>query len=170
MADFEKCYSKVIQIEGGYKLVRLPSEKAETYAGIYRHAHPVWPGWVDLDAGRAPATDLVRSFYRDNFWNVIKGDSIENTKVAFMIYQFGVNASPGVAIKLAQVILHLEADGIVGPKTIAALNTYNPELFVAQYNLAKLIRYRDIVTKDKDKRQFLLGWINAIITAAGAQL
>ena len=34
------------------------------------------------------------------------------------------------------------------------------EKFVLAYALAKIARYRDIVTRDRSQMKFMLGWIN----------
>ena len=51
---FEKALEKVLQLEGGLKLHKNPTENFETYAVIYRKAHPNWEGWKYLDRGLEP--------------------------------------------------------------------------------------------------------------------
>ena len=79
--------------------------------------------------------------------------------IAQTIFDFHVNAG-GVAIKLAQLVVGSTPDGVMGSKTVAALNTIDPGKFVMSYALAKIARYRDIVQRDKTQIKFLLGWIN----------
>jgi lysozyme family protein len=167
MANFESSLNKLIVAEGGYKLTRLPTEEAVTYAGIYRQAHPRWPGWAYVDRNETPPTQLVRDFYREEFWNKIQGDSIESDELAHLLFDFAVNTSYSVSNKLAQVILGLQADGVVGPKTIKALNEVDVEYFVLKYSIAKIARYRDIVTKNPAKKVFLLGWVNRVLAVLG---
>ncbi len=84
--------------------------------------------------------------------------------MASSVFNFVVNTSapgrPAVAVKLAQLVVGVTPDGSVGPRTLAALNAHDPEKFVLAYALAKVARYRDIVTRDRSQREFLLGWIN----------
>ena len=42
-----------------------------------------------------------------------------------------------MAVKLAQLVVGVTPDGSVGPRTLAALNAYDPEKFVLAYALAK---------------------------------
>ena len=57
-------------------------------------------------------------------------------------------------------------DGSLGPRSVAALNAMDPEKFVMAYALAKIARYRDIVTRDRTQIKFLLGWINRTLKDA----
>lgn len=169
MADFLQAFESMIQNEGGYKLHDVAGDRGgQTYAGIARNMHPQWAGWRDIDAGQIPETELVRQFYRANFWDRIRGDDISHQAVARNLFDFAVNAGPATAIKLAQLVVGATPDGALGPKTLAALNACDPELFRASYALAKVARYRDIVTKDRTQQKFLLGWINRTLREAMA--
>lgn len=167
MADFEPAFTRMIANEGGYKLTDVAGDRGgQTYAGIARKRWPDWEGWNAIDAGGTPATDLVRGFYRENFWLPIHGDFIEPKAVAESIFDFAVNAGTGVAVKLAQIVVGTQPDGIIGRKTLAALNGIDPAYFKAVYALAKIARYRDIVSKDRSQQKFLLGWINRTLREA----
>jgi hypothetical protein len=41
-----------------------------------------------------------------------------------------------------------------------------PRLFLALYALARIARYRDIVTRQRTQQKFLLGWINRSLQEA----
>jgi lysozyme family protein len=167
MADFAQAYEVMIRNEGGYVLHTVPGDRGGmTYAGIARNMNPSWAGWLVVDAGGEPHADMVRAFYRSRFWAPIRGDDLEHQSTAQAIFDFGVNAGVGVASKLAQLVVGATPDGQIGPRTVASLNAYEPERFVMAYALAKIARYRDIVTRDRTQQKFLLGWINR--TLAGA--
>ena len=70
-----------------------------------------------------------------------------------------VNAG-AVSRKLAQLVVGQTPDGQFGDKTVQALNQVDPAKFVSIFALAKIARYRDIVTKNRTQQKFLLGWIN----------
>ncbi len=167
MADFNSCYESMILNEGGYKLHTVEGDRGGmTYAGIARKMNPYWEGWTYIDSNEIPPTQLVRDFYRKEFWDKIRGDDLNNQKVARMLFDFGVNAGWNTAVKLAQLAIGVQPDGIIGPKSLAALNSVDPEVFVLQYSLAKIVRYRDIVAKDKTQLKFLMGWINRTLKEA----
>ncbi len=167
MADFAPAFEEMIVNEGGYKLTNIAGDRGgQTYAGIARTMNPQWPGWAAVDRGEVPPSELVRAFYRANFWDAVAGDAIADQSVAANLFDFGVNAGPRVAVKLAQLVVGATPDGVPGPKTVAALNAASPDLFIARYALAKLGRYRDIVTRDRSQIKFLLGWINRTLKEA----
>lgn len=167
MADFLPAFDAMIQNEGGYKLTSVKGDRGgQTYAGIARKRWPDWVGWIDIDHGEIPETEQVRAFYRRNFWDRVRGDDIEHQDIARNLFDFAVNAGPVTAIKLAQIVVGTASDGALGPKTLAALNAADPAHFVALYALAKIARYRDIVTKDRSQAKFLLGWVNRVLKEA----
>ena len=167
MAEFLPAFERMIVNEGGYVLHTVKDDRGGmTYAGIARAFHPNWPGWRVIDQGETPPADLVRQFYRSNFWHPLRLDEVEHQDVAGNIFDFGVNAGLGTAAKLAQLVAGTTPDGKIGAKTLQALNTIDPDLFVARYALAKIARYRDIVTGNRTQQRFLVGWINRVLKGA----
>lgn len=167
MAEFLPAFERMIVNEGGYVLHTVKDDRGGmTYAGIARAFHPNWPGWRVIDQGETPPADLVRQFYRSNFWHPLRLDEVEHQDVAGNIFDFGVNAGLGTAAKLAQLVAGTTPDGKIGAKTLQSLNGIDPDLFVARYALAKIARYRDIVTGNRTQQRFLVGWINRVLKGA----
>lgn len=167
MADFLPAFERMIRNEGGYRLHNVQGDKGgQTYAGIARNRWPSWHGWRDIDAGQIPETEMVREFYRANFWQPVRGEEISDQRIAESIFDFAVNAGVGVAAKIAQIVAGVTPDGVLGPRSMLALNAIDGELFRSAYALAKIARYRDIVTRDRSQLKFLLGWINRALKEA----
>ena len=161
MSNFAIAYERMISNEGGYKLTNVANDRGgQTYAGISRNRWPDWAGWKDIDQGLTPASELVRAFYKQNFWFPIHGDHIDAQAIASNLFDFAVNAGPKTAIKLAQIVVGVTPDGAIGPRSLQAINTADHDRFCLAYALAKIARYRDIVTKDRTQEKFLLGWLN----------
>jgi len=160
MADFLPAYEAMIRNEGGYVLSTIAGDRGGmTYAGIARNMNPQWPGWVNIDNGDQVPAQMVREFYRSTFWNPIRGDELVHQSTAQSIFDFNVNTGRPARV-LAQIVVGVTPDGAFGPRTVQALNAYDPDKFVMAYALAKVARYRDIVTRDRTQQKFLLGWIN----------
>ena len=172
MAEFLPAYEKMILSEGGYKLHKVKGDTGGlTYAGIARNKNPQWPGWAFIDRGEIPPSILVRIFYREGWWEPLRGDDIAYQDVAESIFNFAMNTSgpgrPLVAAKLVQVVVGTTPDGVIGPLTVAAINAMESQLFLALYSLAKLTRYRDIVSRNRSQEKFLLGWLNRTLQRSG---
>lgn len=101
---------------------------------------------------------------RAEFWAPLQCSRMAQ-EIAEDIYDFAVNAGPRVSAKLAQAVAGVAPDGAIGPKTIEALDRIDPASFRPLFALAKIARYRDIVTRDRSQGRFLLGWINRTIGA-----
>ena len=73
MSDFLQAYERMIVNEGGYVLHTVKNDRGgQTYAGIARNAWPEWAGWAYIDAGDTPPAEMVRGFYRSNFWTPLR--------------------------------------------------------------------------------------------------
>lgn len=85
--------------------------------------------------------DIVHSM----FWSKWKADLIEDQNVANMIVDWVWASGQGIGIKRVQNILGVTADGIVGPKTLNAINNADPkDLFTKVYN-ARVAHFNAIV-------------------------
>ena len=157
----------MIRNEGGFKVVNVAGDRGgQTYAGISRNFNPQWEGWRFIDAndlGSSRLSELVRSFYKTQFWDKLAGDTLAKQAIAETIFDFAVNAGAGIAAKLAQLVVDVVPDGRIGPVTLAKLNTADEAIFILKFAIAKITRYAEICNKDREQSKFLLGWINRTI-------
>lgn len=161
MAEFLPAFDRMIRNEGGYKLTDIKGDKGgQTYAGIARSRWPSWQGWAFVDQNQVPPTSLVREFYRENFWNKVRGGDLVHQGTAESLFDFAVNAGTSTAIKLAQIVAGVHSDGALGPISMKAINSLQVDYFRPHFAMAKIARYRDIVVRDRTQIKFLLGWIN----------
>lgn len=169
MADFEPSFEKMIKNEGGYVLHTVSGDTGgQTYAGIARNFHSSWKGWEIIDRGdmdNDALTEMVREFYKENFWDRVKGDDIKQQGIAETIFDFAVNAGVKTAAKLAQLVVGTTPDGKIGKRSLEQLNASDEETFILKYALAKITRYTEIVKRNPTQRKFLLGWINRTLGA-----
>ena len=176
MAKFDPAFLLILANEGGYG--NDPDDQGgETYKGIARKMNPDWLGWhiVDLLKKQAGFPDSLssehdleinrqlqyelKSFYYSNFWMKISGDKLENQELAESIFDFAVNEGVSVSISLAQAVVGAKADGVIGPKSIDAINRFNPEHFLAAFALTKIKRYVEICNKRPTSRKYFFGWV-----------
>ncbi|MGP1485561.1 MAG: glycosyl hydrolase 108 family protein [Campylobacter sp.] len=177
MADFTKSYEKMLNLEFSGALNALHHNKTEsglTWMGIYEKAHPNWQGWEKIKQILNQTNDIKKSseilfkdedlkqktkiFYEQNFWDKIKGDEIKSQKIADEIFIFAVNAGLSVAVKMAQKIVGVNADGVVGEATIKALNSYDESKFDAEFDRAEMEHYGKLIAKNPHLSIYENGW------------
>ena len=94
------------------------------------------------------------------FWDKCKGDQIESQAVANLIVDW-TWASGVAGIKLAQGVLGVTQDGVVGPKTLAALNLNDTStVFAALWRRRK--QHFEALAKKPGQSVFLKGWLNRL--------
>ena len=168
MADFQPAFERMLRDEGGMVLHTVPGDRGQlTYAGVARASWPSWAGWSLIDRGETPSAQMVRDFYKQNFWDDMRGDELAHQAVASDIFNFYVNTGRPAKV-LAQLVVGTTPDGAIGPRTVAALNEVDSEKFVLAYAIAKITRYRDIVQRDRSQMKFLLGWISRTLNGLKA--
>lgn len=164
MAAFDSAFDQMIRNEGGFVVHSVPGDRGGmTFAGIARNFWGGWAGWRLIDAGQVDSLelrDLVKDFYAANFWAPAGCDDLADESVAADVFDFAVNAGVRVAVRLAQVVAGVAADGYAGPVTVKAVNALQPDDFHVRYALAKIARYGAICNADRSQSKFLLGWIN----------
>ena len=106
------------------------------------------PQWLDI--------------YKTMFWDKCQGDKIESQAIADMIVDW-YWTSGSYAAKRVQKLVGAYADGIIGPKSVAAINAkigedYRP--FLSALTDERIDYYKGIVKHHPAKKKFLNGWIN----------
>ena len=161
---FERALEKVLQLEGGLRLHKNPTEDFETYAGIYRKAHPNWEGWKYLDRGLEPPYELVKKFYYENYWKPF--EEVKDDNIRALLFETAVNLGVRQTVKLAQKVLDVKVDGVLGPKTLEALNSVDPKDFIRDFTLARIAFYTALANKNPKRYSlYLRGWINRTLEA-----
>ncbi len=183
MASYEKSLPLVYKAEYNndpkQALAQVPGESFITYKGINRKAWPAWAGWKIIDgyitkmgSVKAASTtcnadqtleELVHTFYKKNFWDANSLDSIIPQHTADEIFTTSVLVSPKMAAKFAQRVLGLVDDGAIGPKSIAALNTYSESLFDKQYDTTEEAYYHSLIVSNPKFAIYEKGWNNRAV-------
>jgi lysozyme family protein len=170
MADFEKALSLVLRKEGLYG-DDLDDPGGETYKGVARRHNPKWPGWVPIDLAKLKPNfprgleddkelqNLVVILYRKTYWDKVMGDKFCHQAVVESVFDFAVNAGPRTSIKLAQIAVGTEPDGVLGPKTLQALNSTEERFFLLVFAIAKIARYVRVCKKRPKSRKYFFGWV-----------
>ena len=179
---FLNIYKKTLKHEGYYSF-DTSDKGGETYMGISRKFFPKWEGWDIIDAEKpnnngklernqkiaSPKLDsLVEDFYYNNFWLRFGVNYVNNDSVAYIIFDFCVNSGKAAAYAVQYVLNenighHLNVDGIIGTKTLSAINSSDPEaLFLAIK--AKRAWFYLSCSEDPTQRKFTKGWLRRVFS------
>lgn len=173
MADFSKALPRVLEFEGLYSNDEADSG-GETVLGCSRNNFPDLPLWAIVDGFKklpnfpknmkdnAGILRLVGDWYKTEFWDKVHGDEINDQNVAYNIFDFAVNAGVYRGSKVAQQVVNAQPDGVIGEKSIVAINAYDPEKFISQYKVRRAAFYQNIVDNNPSQHVFLAGWLNRV--------
>lgn len=179
MADFNKSFELLAKFEFNNSaniLHKNPNETGLTYWGIYETANPSWQWWniikqeiqktgsikqasINLSKNQDLTLDVMR-FYKKNYWDSINLNYIESQKVCDEMFMFGVNCGIKQAVKLAQRVVGVADDGIIGNQTIQAINNYDENDFDREFDIEEMKYYDSIIQKNPSLKIYRNGWYN----------
>ena len=143
--NFAEALQAVLKHEGGFSnhpndpggMTNLGCTKAvwEEHCG-----HP-----VDEKAMRALTPADVAPLYKRKYWDKIKGDELPSG-VDYVVFDAAINSGAGRAAKWLQACVGVEVDGGIGPKTLAAVNSFKPENLIEDYSKRRLSFMMDLPT------------------------
>lgn len=160
-ANFEYIKSFILKWEGGF--INHPADPGgATNKGItittYRRYFGAAKTVQDLKDIKDEEWDFI---FRKGYYNPIKADNINNRSIALLCVDMCWGSGSITAIKKIQRCLGTTADGIVGPKTLALLNTDTEKTFYKLWRMREEW-FRSIVKNRPASQVFLRGWLNRL--------
>lgn len=168
MANIDKLIPHILKWEGGAKFTNDPLDRGgATKYGItlntlqsikYDNNHD---GKVNVDDVKSLQLDDFKHILKSQYWDRWKADDIVNQSVANLLVDWlwgsGVNG-----IKIPQRLLGVPVDGVVGAKTINALNQSNQKDIYNKVWEARRQFYYNIVKSNPSQSKWLKGWLNRL--------
>lgn len=165
MADSDKLIPFIRKWEGGFS--DHPADRGgATNKGITLATYAAYRRRKGI--ARTTADDLRRlteaewsEIFVQEYWNRFRADGIRSQSVADLSVDW-LWCSGGAAIRSVQWLAGVPADGIVGVRTLAALNDRDPQLLFELIRLARLDFLEGICRRNPSQRVFLTGWRNRV--------
>ena len=150
--DFDTAFTTLLKYEGDYS------------------DHPADPGGktrygitevVAREAGyrgdmRELPLDLAKRIYKERYWDAVRADELPEA-VRYAVFDAAVNSGPRQAAWLQRAV-GVTDDGIIGPKTLAAVRAADPERLLRRF-LSQRLRF---MTNLPNWSSFSRGWARRI--------
>jgi lysozyme family protein len=86
-------------------------------------------------------------------------DKVENPELQAQIIDDAVLSGPYLAVKDLQKTVNVDQDGIIGSKTLAAIELNNPIIVNRKLAVERSLRLARFVQKNPNQLVFLVGWL-----------
>lgn len=165
MANHKLLVPFIQKWEGGF--ANDPDDKGgATMAGVtigtyteYRRKKGLPAPSVD-DLKKITETEWM-DIFKTLYWDRWKADQILSQSVADILVDW-VWGSGVWGIKIPQRILGVTQDGVVGPKTLAALSSWNSRQLFNDIKAARVKYIDDICKNTPTNEKFRRGWMNRL--------
>jgi len=167
MAKIEILAPFILSWEGGYNKVKGDkggaTNKGVTLATWRRYGYDKdGDGDIDeRDVMLITEYDAIYEIMKPVYWDKWRADEIECQAVANLVVDWYWN-SGAYGIKLPQKILSVAMDGVVGPKTIAAINSYPDQKALFQQLWKERKAFFERRGAIPSQKKFLPGWLNRL--------
>ncbi len=133
--DFDTAFTTLLKHEGGFS--DHPSDPGgKTRFGITEAVAREVGYRGDM---RELPLDLAKRIYKDRYWDAVRADELPEA-VRYAVFDAAVNSGPRQAILWLQRAVGVKDDGIIGPKTLAAVRAADPERLLRRI-LAQRLRF-----------------------------
>lgn len=152
--DFPQAVDHIFKYEGG--LVDHPKDPGGiTKFGISSRAYPD----LGSDGIRRLTKRDASKIYKRDYWDAMHCDDLPD-ELRLMAFDCAVNQGVGYATKALQTSVSARADGVIGPKTLTAINGADPERAVHRFAMNRFLRY----LRNKNWRTFGEGWMSRLLS------
>jgi lysozyme family protein len=174
MADFDKAIDVILDNEKGFS-DRKSDRGGPTNFGISlkflrslgKDGDLNLDGVIDINDIKYLDEDKAEDLYQKYFWDENGYDKIQDQRIATKLFDIAVNCGPATATRVIQNSINvisaedkLKVDGILGSKTIKAINSINPSILLKQMIFFQKNYYLSVLERFPDQKENINGWIN----------
>ena len=161
---FGSIFEYILSVEGGYSNDKADKGGKTKYGIIEVEARKYGYKGDMKDLTK----DVAEDIYKNKYYLSNNLDKIKDKRVALSIADWTINSGSWGLKKAQQAVNILKGDvlvvdGRIGEKSIEAINSVNPELFLTQYHELQRKFYKAIVDNNPSQSVFLKGWLNRVI-------
>lgn len=152
----------VLRMEGGY--ANDPHDTGgETNFGISKRAYP-------REDIKHLTVERAITIYERDYWRPSGAADFADVRprLALVHLDWAVNHGVGGAVRTLQRILDVDADGVFGPKSVAAARCGDETRTVADYLERRAAWYRERVAQRPDQAKWLPIWLARLRACAKA--
>lgn len=153
--NFDEAFHHLLGHEGGY--VNHPDDPGgETNWGVTKvvaRQHGYEGLMQDMPVG------VAKAIYRKSYWDAVQADSLPPA-IRYAVFDAAVNSGVGTSVRWLQQAVGATPDGVLGPKTLAAINEVNSDGLLRRM-LAKRLT---AMTSMSGWPSFSKGWARRVAT------
>lgn len=165
MAKIDNYALKLWDLEGGFcnhpNDKGGPTNRGVTLATYKEYCHEMGKPDPTIETLRNLGFSEYCNILRWHSWDTWQADKINSQQVAEILVDWVYN-SGAWGVKKPQTFLGLKPDGLVGPKTLKAVNDYDPRLLFTHIKSMRKEFYLNIVKANPSQKVFLKGWMNRV--------
>lgn len=170
MENFLKALHKTLKWEGG-----LSNHSSDSGGITYRGVSLRFLKAIKYDINKDGNIDeldvknindnVLLYIYKTYFWDKVKAEQINSFIIQSHLFDIAVNSGAKQAIKLIQKACNtfdcdLKVDGIIGNKTMTAINSIDSMLLNSSLGYERILFYNTIILKNPKYKVFEKGWMN----------
>lgn len=104
--------------------------------------------------------------YKNQYWDRIKADQIEDGDLRYLLFDFNVT-SGSISVKVLQRTINslggsIAIDGVIGNKTLALINSINSIDLYNKFKLNRQLFYSELVIRRPKDTKYIDGWTNRV--------
>lgn len=153
--NFDEAFNHLLGHEGGYS--NHPDDPGgETNWGVTKvvaRQHGYEGLMKDMPVG------VAKAVYRKSYWDAVQADNLPPA-IRYAVFDAAVNSGVGTSVRWLQQSVGATPDGVLGPKTLAAINEVNPDGLLRRM-LAKRLT---AMTSMSGWPSFSKGWARRVAT------